>query len=39
MQTFDRDEVWSKVVALIKSFPTVCRTLPARKEIGSIPDF
>jgi hypothetical protein len=28
-----------KVVTLVKSFPTVCGTSPARKEIGAILDF
>jgi hypothetical protein len=32
-------EVWNKVVTLIESFPTVCRTPPARNEIGLIHDF
>jgi hypothetical protein len=38
-QTSDWDEVWSKLVTLFKSFPTVCRTPSTRIGIGSIPDF
>jgi len=38
-QTSDWDEVWSKLVALLKSFPTVYRTPFAHTGIGSIPDF
>jgi hypothetical protein len=34
VQTSDWDEVWSKVVALIKKFSTVCCTPPAHEEIG-----
>jgi hypothetical protein len=35
----DRDEVWTKVVALVEIFPTPCRT--PESDIGkrSIPDF
>jgi hypothetical protein len=29
----------TKIVALLESFPTVCRTSPARIGIGSNPDF
>ncbi len=29
----------NKVLSLVKRFPTVCDTPPARKEVGSIPDF
>jgi hypothetical protein len=39
VQTFDGDEVYRKVVALVENFPTICLTPPARKEIGSILDF
>jgi hypothetical protein len=39
VKTFDWDEVWSKVVALVKSFSTACRTPLARKEIWSILNF
>jgi len=39
VQTFDWDEVWRKVVAFVKSFPMVCFTSLARKEIGAIPNF
>jgi hypothetical protein len=39
MQTSDSDEVWSKVVALVEKFPTVCHTPLTRKEIGAILDF
>jgi hypothetical protein len=37
--TFDGDEVYRKVVALVESFPTVVGTAPVSKEIGAIPDF
>jgi hypothetical protein len=37
--TFDQDEVWTKVVALVKSFPTACHTPPAHKGIRPILDF
>jgi hypothetical protein len=39
MQTSDEGEVWSKVVALIKSFPTVCGMPPTHKGVRAIPDF
>jgi hypothetical protein len=39
VQTFDWYEVKSKVVVLIKIFPTICGTPPARKEIKAIIDF
>jgi hypothetical protein len=39
VQTSDWNEVYSKVVAIVESFPMICRTWPKRKEIGSIPDF
>jgi hypothetical protein len=38
-QASDWDEVWSKLVALLKSFPTVYRTSSTHTGIGSIPDF
>jgi len=38
-QTSDWDEVPSKLVALLKSFPTMCLILSAHTGIGSIPDF
>ncbi len=38
-QTSDRHEVWSKLVALLEGFPTVCRTLLADPGVGLIPDF
>jgi len=38
-QTSDWDEVWSKLVALLKSFSMVCRIRPAHTGIGSNPDF
>jgi hypothetical protein len=28
VKTFDCNEVWSKVVSLVESFPTVCHMLP-----------
>ncbi len=28
-----------KVIALVKSFPTICGTPPTHKEIGAIPNF
>jgi hypothetical protein len=34
VQTFDGDEISSKVVAFVKSFSMVCGTPPAHKEIG-----
>ncbi len=37
--TSDRDEVWTKLVALFESFSTPCRTSPAHIGSGSIPDF
>ncbi len=39
MQTSDRGEVWTEVIALVESFPTTCCMPPARKGIRSIPDF
>jgi hypothetical protein len=39
VQTSNWHEIESKLVALLKSFPTVYRTLPARTEVGLIPDF
>jgi hypothetical protein len=39
VQTSDEDEVLSKVVSLVKSFPMVFDTPPERKEIKAIPDF
>jgi hypothetical protein len=38
-QTFDWDEVSRKLVALLKSFPTVCHTSPAQTGVRLIPDF
>jgi len=38
-QTSDRDEVWSKLITFLKSFPTVCYTPSTHTGIGSIPDF
>ncbi len=39
VKTFDRDKTCKNFVALVGSFPKVCGTPPACKEIGSIPDF
>jgi hypothetical protein len=39
VQTFDQDEVFNKVVAFVKSFPTKCGMPPERKEIRVILDF
>ncbi len=39
VQTFDWDEVWSKVVTLIEIFPIVCGTPPAHNGIKVIPNF
>jgi hypothetical protein len=36
---FDCDAALSKVVALVESFPTPCRTLKSDVEKRSIPDF
>jgi hypothetical protein len=38
VQTSDQDEVWSEVVGLVESFPTVCLMPPSCKDIKSIPD-
>jgi hypothetical protein len=38
-QTSDLDEVWSKLVYLLESFPTMCRTPPAHIGVRLIPDF
>jgi hypothetical protein len=38
-QNSDWSEVWSKVVVLVESFPTICRTPLACKEVKVIPDF
>ncbi len=35
----NRDAVWSKVVALVESFPTLCRTLKSDVSKRSILDF
>jgi hypothetical protein len=35
----DRDESSTKVVALVESFPTPCRTFQGDVEKRSIPDF
>jgi hypothetical protein len=35
----NQDEVWTKVVALLESFPTPCRTLESDVGKRSIPDF
>jgi hypothetical protein len=39
MQTSDWDEVQSKVVAFVESFPTVCGKPLERKQIRAIPNF
>ncbi len=39
MQTSNWDEVYSKVIALVKNFPTVCGTPLPHKEIKVIFDF
>jgi len=36
VKTFNWNEIYSKVVALIKSFPMTCHTPSALKEIGAI---
>jgi hypothetical protein len=38
-QTLDWNKVWSKLVALLKSFPTVCCTPFSHTGVESIPDF
>jgi len=39
VKTSNWDEVWSKVITLIKSFPMVCGTPPTHKWIKAIIDF
>jgi hypothetical protein len=34
-----KGEVWSKVLALVESFPMVCGISPAHKEVRVIPNF
>jgi len=38
-QTSDQDEVWSKVAALVESFPTLCCTPFAHTKVESILNF
>jgi hypothetical protein len=39
LQTSDWFEFWSKVLALVDSFPMVCCMPPESKEFREIPDF
>jgi hypothetical protein len=38
-QTSDRNAIQNKVIDLVETFPTVCRTFSAAKYFGSILDF